>query len=587
MNAEIRGNPPAVNATTFTDGNNVATSIVAYLNAAYHRRAGFPIQHGNLRAINLGTPTAPEWYCPEHLQIMPYQPWTGLVPSTHSADMINAACLVPGEVKAAIMERGREALGIISAVGNNAILTGSGLAIGDQMMRIPMRQIPAPVLNYRSGNTVAPHSNDGQWNLSHRIFATKCDLYRLHFVANTHAVHAFSLSATGSPLYAALTRYLGHTPPPPIIGRSTHTINVPPTSALLAPLLGAFPIPNKRQMVVWIHPNGDKAQYVNFRTLLDRELGYSSFCITHAKLLKNWGDLGGFAANNAMKINVRVGSMGVNHHVDLAPSLPTQSAPSNYKLLLQHTMIIGADVTHPGGDVKCIGVLRGPILLRQRSFRISISMLGYLLSKWRANNKDPKNNDLPRHILYFRDGVSDSQSGGVRYSSGLYETPSYPVLQRTSSSTKPGTCVDSGITNPVYFDFYLQSHKAIKGTARPAHYFVLHDDNNFTAEQLQDLVHKLCFTYARSSTSVSYAAPAYYADRLCGRVRNYFSGYLSNTRTPRTVLVPPEVTQADATYNDFMRDWNAPGRLLQTGLPAPNGRGNPWHTELDDTTFWI
>lgn len=79
-----------------------------------------------LRAITLETAAAPEWFCPEHLQIMPRQPWKGLVPSTYSSDMINAACLLPGEVKAAIMERGRGSLGI-TPFANNAIFVSHSL----------------------------------------------------------------------------------------------------------------------------------------------------------------------------------------------------------------------------------------------------------------------------------------------------------------------------------------------------------------------------------------------------------------------------------------------------------------------------
>ena len=39
------------------------------------------------------------------------------------------------------------------------------------------------------------------------------------------------------------------------------------------------------------------------------------------------------------------------------------------------------------------------------------------------------------------------------------------------------------------------------------------------ADNLQ--IHKLCYTYCRSTTGVSYATPTYYADRLCERGRLY------------------------------------------------------------------
>ena len=57
-----------------------------------------------------------------------------------------------------------------------------------------------------------------------------------------------------------------------------------------------------------------------------------------------------------------------------------------------------------------------------------------------------------------------------------------------------GTVVDSKICHPTEFDFFLCSHAGIKGTSRPAHYHVLWDENNFTADALQTLTNNLCYT---------------------------------------------------------------------------------------------
>lgn len=91
--------------------------------AAYRGQIGFPIQRGDLQAINLGTTNVPEWFCAEHLQIMPYQPWKGLVPSTYSANIIDAACLLLPKVKLAIMDRGRGALGTVPPAGNPTLVS--------------------------------------------------------------------------------------------------------------------------------------------------------------------------------------------------------------------------------------------------------------------------------------------------------------------------------------------------------------------------------------------------------------------------------------------------------------------------------
>lgn len=42
-----------------------------------------------------------------------------------------------------------------------------------------------------------------------------------------------------------------------------------------------------------------------------------------------------------------------------------------------------------------------------------------------------------------------------------------------------------------------------QGTSRPAHYHVLWDENNFSADGIQSLTNNLCYTYARCTRSVS------------------------------------------------------------------------------------
>jgi len=48
--------------------------------------------------------------------------------------------------------------------------------------------------------------------------------------------------------------------------------------------------------------------------------------------------------------------------------------------------------------------------------------------------------------------------------------------------------------------------------------------------------HRLCFTYARATCSVSYAPPAYYADRLCERGRSYLRDFFLGTKALRDEL---------------------------------------------------
>ncbi|TVU27575.1 hypothetical protein EJB05_19066, partial [Eragrostis curvula] len=67
------------------------------------------------------------------------------------------------------------------------------------------------------------------------------------------------------------------------------------------------------------------------------------------------------------------------------------------------------------------------------------------------------------------------------------------------------------------------------GTSRPAHYHVLWDENNFTADSLQTLTNNLCYTYARCTRSVSIVPPAYYAHLAAFRARFYMEPEISDS----------------------------------------------------------
>lgn len=108
--------------------------------------------------------------------------------------------------------------------------------------------------------------------------------------------------------------------------------------------------------------------------------------------------------------------------------------------------------------------------------------------------------------------------------------------------------MDTDITHPYEFDFYLCSHAGIQvslsqveprpftepgltaaalspslpprqGTSRPSHYHVLWDDNCFSSDEFQLLTYQLCHTYVRCTRSVSIPAPAYYAHLVAFRAR--------------------------------------------------------------------
>lgn len=138
---------------------------------------------------------------------------------------------------------------------------------------------------------------------------------------------------------------------------------------------------------------------------------------------------------------------------------------------------------------------------------------------------------LPANILYYRDGVGDGQYMHVKtlelpqiraaFHNAVAELKRdkhiahsvnppapkvtaivcakrhgvrfYPVKDEKPEADRhqnchPGTHVDDVVTSPFFTDFYLQSHAAIKGTAKPAHYFMLVNEMGRSVEDLRLLV---------------------------------------------------------------------------------------------------
>jgi len=171
------------------------------------------------------------------------------------------------------------------------------------------------------------------------------------------------------------------------------------------------------------------------------------------------------------------------------------------------------------------------------------------------------NRTAPTNIVFFRDGVSEGEFASVKKAEiasindafdevwkkvpALAQKPKPkltfvvvgkrhhvsffpPSPQDTRVADKTGNCraglvVDDALANPQFPDFYLQSHAAIKGTSRSAHYTVLQDEV-FGGDlgALQQLAFALCHIYAKATRSVSIPAPVYYADLACARGKFHF-----------------------------------------------------------------
>ncbi|CAJ0608303.1 unnamed protein product [Cylicocyclus nassatus] len=153
---------------------------------------------------------------------------------------------------------------------------------------------------------------------------------------------------------------------------------------------------------------------------------------------------------------------------------------------------------------------------------------------------------LPEKIFLYRDGVGDGQIPYVvdqevslvqQACAEAVQKAGYPagtkiklafiiVTKKVNlrvfkwspngrlSNPDPGTVVDSVITRPERYDFYLVPQYVNQGTVTPVCYNVIYDDTGLEPDKHHKLAYKLCHLYYNWQGTVRVPAPCQYAHKL-------------------------------------------------------------------------
>lgn len=485
------------------------------------------------------------------------------------------------------------------------------MSVNTSMITVPGRVLGSPMIKYGGNATESPRG--GSWNMTKVKFTSS---------ARVPPWTYFWIKRAGRPgqiernnlLQIVVTRFhemmtsCGLVAPPPIVPGPMIELDAKGATQTNDQLIQsmmqriAANVKNVRLVFVLL-PDTDAAVYNRVKYAGDVLYGIHTVCSVDTKAAKDKGR-DQYLANIALKVNGKL--LGVNQSLDM----------SKLGIIAEgKTMVVGIDVTHPSpGSLSSAPSVAAVVASTDRNLsqfpcELSIqesrremvtdlsAMFKSRLDIWKLRNKT-----LPENVLVYRDGVSEGQyqvlkdteipalrkACAAAYSSELkkkglpkisvivvgkrHHTRFYATKENEadrSGNPMNGTVVDRGVTSMWNWDFFLQAHTCLQGTAKPAHYYVVLDEifgkgslkkpHPFpnVADTLEDLTHNMCYLFARATKAVSICPPAYYADLACERARCYLSGVF-DPATPGGSSVTggaqTTATAADVTIHERLRD---------------------------------
>uniref|UniRef100_A0ACD5X2A0 Uncharacterized protein n=1 Tax=Avena sativa TaxID=4498 RepID=A0ACD5X2A0_AVESA len=473
-----------------------------------------------------------------------------------TSKVLKMGCQRPSERKGIIKGVVEEAFG----AGSNSYAGQFNLQVSKDMTKLSGRVLLPPKLKFGIGGRIkdiTPHRFDRQWSLldSHVTEGSKIKNWALISFGGTPEQHSCipkfvnQLSSRCEQLGILLNKKSVISP---LFERIQLLNNVGLLESKLKKIQEAAS--GNLQLLICVMERRHRG-YADLKRIAETSIGVVTQCCLYPNLSSLTVQ---FVANLALKINAKLGGCNVSLYNSLPSQIPRIFSDE------EPVMFMGADVTHPHplddsspSVVAVVASMNWPSAnkyvsrMRSQTHRKEIIehldvMAGELVEEFLKEV-----GKLPGRIIFFRDGVSETQFDkvlkeemhAVRASCSRY--PGYKPLitfivvqkrhhtrlfhrEKNGGSTHysdqnipPGTVVDTVITHPREFDFYLCSHWGTKGTSRPTHYHVLLDENNFQSDELQQLIHNLCYTFVRCTRPVSLVPPAYYAHLAAYRGKLY------------------------------------------------------------------
>ncbi|KRX97473.1 Protein argonaute-1 [Trichinella pseudospiralis] len=568
----------------FTDDNGVETTVLEY----FKERYGISLRYPNLQMVKRGHTFIP----PELCNVEPNQrvPMMRLDDENHR--MIVQTCAVPP------IQRYHEILAKSAAIGgddHDLFADAMGLKKSLNMLRVKGRVLPAPLVQYHSDsrNSGKVEPRNGQWDMKHNKV----------FVA-AEISHWALCNMCPNLQHAEIVQFVEL-----LVRKAAHMgikMNPKPSS------------------YDCIHPRESLERMKTYFDYLIRQKDATyAICVIPEKnemlrrSIKYYGEvvngvvtqillrntvLKGFQGKKSetlymqimLKVNAKNG--GVNNEISQSPLFSNM-------WLNRSMLFMGFDVNHPpalsrrereSAEVPLEPSVVGAVCncgRTQFDYRIRyrlqdarkeeierekvIGVVLEFLKEYQRNN----GNTLPKSVIVYRDGVSESQFEMVlqsekaslqeafskfrrgyspkltivivqkRHHTRFFKTHINPRDNNLNQNIPAGTVVDTGPVSCRLFDFYLCSHLGIQGTSRPTLYTVLYDENDFNADEMQGVTYLLCQTYQRCNKSVSMPAPVYHAHHAATRGKELYCAYRNKIMEETDAELTTDFVQLEKAIN--------------------------------------
>lgn len=482
----------------------------------------------------------------EAVVILPNQRYRTKLDDKQTSNMIKFAVTLPRDRWAAV-QHGLQMLDW----PNDRYLQAFGMKISTQPTQVKGRILPPPEPTFQNGKIDTKSAAQGRWRIDGKKF----------HLANTKPLKSWGFCIVDNGRGPCVTsQQATHFADRLVAVARSHGMQVPngPHCMVVNTMRGGEMLSDawnatgnkfqaKPNMLFFVVPSKDVELYRRVKKSCECRYGVVSQVLQSAHVLKAQDQ---YISNVCMKVNAKLGGATC-----VAKGGLTKINPNWGKV---PTMIIGADVSHASPGDTSSGSMAAITMSLDREFtryaaqcetngdRVEIIATHIIDTKLRDMVQHWSTlyaGNTPHQVIYFRDGVSEGQFDFVLKQEvadmrAMFKAvnpkvdPKFTVVicgkrhhvrffpgrgGDRNENPIPGTLVETGITHPFEADYYLASHCAIKGTARPVHYNVIANENNYDISFIEQLTFEHCMQYARSTTPVSMVPPVYYAHLASNR----------------------------------------------------------------------